>query len=98
MLPGNSNYDTLIGCMVLDNCSRQLRTQEPIGLIFEKAGDDSHFFSGVGASIEFSHLPFLFEGIGFDFIEDSWTGSPGFTGYSFYRSPDESGKIEHSFI
>ena len=58
MLPGNSNYDTLVGRMVLDNCGRQLRTQEPIGLIFKKAGDDGHFFSRVGASIEPCHLIF----------------------------------------
>jgi hypothetical protein len=38
--------------MVLDNCGGHLWTQQSIGFIFKKAGDDGHFFASSGFHFE----------------------------------------------
>jgi hypothetical protein len=67
IIPGNSDDDTLIGRMVLDNRGGHLRAQKAISLIFEIAGDDGHFFPAACAIAKLSHLPVLGKWNGFDF-------------------------------
>ena len=59
ILPGDSNNDTIIRCVILDNSSGHLRPKKPVALIFEITGENGQFLAGAGCFMELSHCLIL---------------------------------------